>query len=267
MKKALKQKTFKKLGWCLVASRCGFITGGAWCLLAKPQLLWSCGYSRLNATLNAGFCYYLTSHYTGNLEDVQKNPILLSLQMPILQARPQVLRGKYEERTKFFSLEGDWEVIKVRLGQAGMARGQGKQGRPACAYKYSCICYLTTVGRLSAAFHNLDSPLPLFLWDPRLLQVSLTNLAAWINLGLQSLLPLVLRLWSRAIAGQCWRCLSEEGSHLDSCVHLFCYCCLLGGKFGHLKITISAPTVYFMSNSCQRMLVVCWKCPLASLVW
>lgn len=162
MEKALKQKSLKKSCWCLVASRCDFITGFAWCFLGYHRTTGAVVYSRYTATIKQ--VDHLTSHYTGSSEGVNFNSAISED-----ASLSSVARGVMWEilGTKFFSLEGAWELSGAWLGQAGVAGGQEKWADQPVHTNILASVYLPTVGRSSIAFRNPDSLL--FLWDARLL--------------------------------------------------------------------------------------------------
>lgn len=59
--------------------------------------------------------------------------------------------------TKFFSLEGVWELSGAWLGQAGVVGGQEKWADQPVHTNILASVYLPTVGRSSITFCNPDS--------------------------------------------------------------------------------------------------------------
>lgn len=150
MKQAVKQMRFKKLCYWIIASRCGFVRGGAWSSLAKTHLLWSCGYSRLIATFKAGFYNHL-SQITQVIFWVSKKPQFICL------CRRQTCKcgSRFNEENTRYSTS--FLACRACYGQSGRTRVQGERADQSVQVSTSAFVYLSTGDRLGVAFCNPDA--------------------------------------------------------------------------------------------------------------
>lgn len=137
MEKALKQKSLKKIVLMPCCFQVWFITGFAWCFLAKPQLLWSCGFSRHAATIKAGWPLHISLH--GQSRGCQENPqfcYFWKCQFFKCGSRCDGGNTRNKILLDWRCLGGEWSLAGA--GWCGWRAGE--VGTPASAYKYSCIC-------------------------------------------------------------------------------------------------------------------------------
>lgn len=150
MKQALKQMRFKKLYYCSIASRCGFIRSSAWSSLAKAHT--SCGAVVIaDSWLPLKQVSITTySNYLGKFQGLQKSQFVSLCRYKFCKLGPRF----NEENTRH---SPSFLACRACSVQSGRGRGQGERADQSVQVSTSAFVYLFTGDRLSAAFCNPDA--------------------------------------------------------------------------------------------------------------